>query len=103
MSAALGEAMVQVETGPCTFEPAEFPDTGPFIDYRPSPPAVVQQFGAGGAEAVDGLGDEAWFQEGLGNLAVVSGDTGFQIQLNEYDGDVRATVVGLAEGVIAAG
>ena len=103
VTAALGEEMVQVDTAPCTFEPAEFPDTGPFIDYRASVPGVIQQFGAGGSEPVDDLGDEAYFEEGSGNLAVLSGDTAFQIQLNEYDGDARATVVGLAEGVLAAG
>jgi hypothetical protein len=103
VSDALGEAMVQVDAPPCTFEPAEFPDTGPFLSYRPSPAAVIQQFGAGGSPAVEGVGDEAYFEEGSGNLAVRSGDVGFQIQLNEYYGDARATVIGLAERVLAAG
>jgi hypothetical protein len=63
---------------------------------------VIAQFGAGGSEPVD-VGDEASFEEGSGNLAVRQGDVAFQIQLLIFDGDVKATVIGLAEGVLAAG
>lgn len=65
--------------------------------------AGLEAFQTGGAEAVDGVGDEATFDETFGNLAVRSGDTAFEIQLNEYEGDVRAAAVELAEGVLAGG
>jgi hypothetical protein len=97
----------QVGTG-CGFEIPLDPNAGlnnpenagAQVFYRQTSSNAVEAFLVEGV-AVDGVGDEAAFDELVGSLVVASGDFTFELQLLEVPGDVKAHAVALAEIVLA--
>jgi hypothetical protein len=74
-------------------------NAGAQVFYRETSSNAVEAFLLEG-EAVDGVGDEAAFDELVGSLVVASGDFTFELQLLDVPGDLKAHAVALAEVVL---
>jgi hypothetical protein len=75
-------------------------NAGAQVFYRQTSANAVEAFLVDG-EAVDGVGDEAAFDENVGSLVVASGDFTFELQLLDVPGDLKGQAVELAEIVLA--